>query len=188
MPKKGLNRNLDYVKSGLTDFAMDDWRITSHAKMRLRERGGTLEDLRRRPVLKGNTVMTYLPTNERPLFVSGELWSSTRTGDIAVKSPLLFNDACVVDVAGCVRQVRRVCSLIREKFNVNIYVTPKGQKALISGKGDTAGAVQSVKEIVKRTLDNAARLAAARLEKSMKKKRTTATTEVAATTATEVVA
>ena len=157
MPKKErFDFNVDYFKSGLADdFVMDNLHISSHAKMRAKERG-SLEDIRRRPVLKGNTVVTYLPTINKPKFVSGELWSPTREGDIAVKSPLLFREMrptdYVVNVGGHESSVIGkggvVINRIQETYKVKVILSEDG-KAIVSGDGDIGGAVAEITKIVK---------------------------------------
>jgi len=157
MHKKGrFDLDVDYFKSGLADdFVMDNLHISSHAKMRAKERG-SLEDIRRRPVLRQNTVVTYLPTFKKPKYVSGELWSSTREGDIAAISPLLFRESrptdYVVNVKGRESSVIGkggvVINRIQETYKVKVILSEDG-KAVVSGDGDIGGAVAEITKIVK---------------------------------------
>lgn len=155
MPRKGLDYNLDNVKSGQTDFRMDDLRISRHAKKRVNERGSGLEDLRRRPVLAHNNhrvVSTYLPTIQKPKYVSGEFWSTTRKGEIAPKSPLLFREepfqitiphhkrASLFGKGGV------VIKNLQQTFKVKINVT-SDDRVHISGSGDVNGAAAEILKI-----------------------------------------
>lgn len=71
MPKKSQEKVLQEVQAGLTDFRMDNLRISKHALKRMQERRIPIEDLRRNKpkigkVIKvGNTVVTtYRKPNE----------------------------------------------------------------------------------------------------------------------------
>jgi len=64
---------LDLVKGGLSDFRMDNLRISAHARQRAKERHIPLEDLRKRKggktgfgIQRGNTIVTALTNSMRP--------------------------------------------------------------------------------------------------------------------------
>ena len=145
---------------------MDDLVITRHAKQRAEERGGTLEDLRRAPgargaggaVLKGHTVVTFLPRARLPVAVSGgmgggdgrelpkELFSTAPSGTAPA-------DSASVDVAGCEGLVvgakgHEVIAMSR-KYGVHISVGSNGRALVWGGSfDDVSRAVSAIEGIV----------------------------------------
>ena len=157
----------DRWRSGLDDFRMDDLVITRHAMQRVEERGGTLEDLRRAPgargaggaVLKGHTVVTYLPRARLPVAVSGvmgagngrvlpkELFSTAPSGAAPA-------DSASVNVAGCEGHVvgakGHTLIAMSRKYGVHISVGPNGRALVWGGSSDEVGsAVAAIEGIVK---------------------------------------
>jgi hypothetical protein len=80
----------DLVRGGITDFRMDDLRISKHAIQRARERGIPLEDLRRKHGNKagygvqiGKTIVTAL-TNQMPMLSNAPKNEKDKTKPISV--------------------------------------------------------------------------------------------------------
>jgi hypothetical protein len=106
----------------------------------------------------GKTIVTFLPIIEKPLSVSGNLWSFTRKGEIAAKSPSLFRDAreysreVFVNIAGHVQFVigTKGAFINQLQDTYKVTVTIKDDCAIITGDGDIVGVIVAILKRVKR--------------------------------------